>query len=526
MWNRRARQERPGPLRRGLRFAAGAVAERLVPGGTKADACAALDAMDVPCAVTGPLGMLHLANNAYGALCGDGRAMVAPRELIGAGADNAPALYRLLRAARQGVEGRERIVLGEAPFEVRLMSEPGRAIWLFQLADSDDEPAAETIAPPLDPQAAKLLAIGQLAGGVAHDFNNLLTAILGYGDLLLARHPVGDPSFNDLMQIQQTANRAASLTRQLLAFSRRQVLHTRPVSLIDSLAETAHLLSRMLGERITLDIRHDRSLWRVSIDPTQLEQVILNLAVNARDAMEEGGTLTIRTQNIEAGRVPVPDAQGDFVLVEVADTGHGIEKEHLSRIFDPFFTTREAGKGTGLGLSTVHGIVHQMDGHIRVASEPGQGTRFSIYLPRYRGEGAAGSSTPVSAPLAAPPAQDMTGSGTILLVEDEDVVRTFAARALSSRGYEVIEARNGEEALSLFDESDVDLVISDVIMPGISGPDLVAGLRERRPSLKAIFVSGYTNEVLASRPEFARARFLTKPFSLKALAAAVKAELG
>lgn len=538
-------REKQGFFRRNLKLAAGIVAARLVPRGTRADIFAALDATGVPTVVTGPLGAVHLTSRAYNDLCGGG-ASVSPQVLIGPSAENAGALYRLLRAARRGEDLSERVTLQAGDFNVRLLAAPGRVIWTFDRAGDpagnhagagSADPGGTEVAPlaQLDPQAAKLLAIGQLAGGVAHDFNNLLTAILGYCSLLIARHPVGDPSFNDLMQIQQTANRAANLTRQLLAFSRRQVLRTRPVSLIDTLADTAHLISRMLGERIALDIRHDRALWLVNIDPTQLEQVIINLAVNARDAMPDGGRLEIHTRNILAGSAPPVDGEnavGDFVRVEVADTGCGMTADQLTRIFEPFFTTKEAGQGTGLGLSTVHGIVHQMGGYIDVTSEPGVGTCFSIHLPRYREKVeeahdvmpsiAASASDLVKSTVY----RDLTGNETVLLVEDEDAVRAFAARALSSRGYDVIEARDGEEALEIFAAHDISLVVSDVVMPGISGPDLVAEMKRHQPGIKAIFVSGYTDEVLAARPEFARTRFLMKPFSLRDLVAAVKSELG
>ncbi|MCA1909577.1 MAG: PAS domain-containing protein, partial [Magnetospirillum sp.] len=373
-------------------------------------------------------------------------------------------------------------------------------------------------------QSQKMQAMGQLAGGVAHDFNNLLTAMIGFCDLLLQRHGAGDPSFADIMQIRQNANRAASLVRQLLAFSRRQALQPRLLNVTDALADLSTLLRRLLGETIELKLVHGRQLGLVRVDPGQFDQVIINLAVNARDAMPGGGTLTIRTNSVTVDqpvqRGPELMPAGQYVLIEVADTGTGIAREHLGRIFEPFFSTKEVGAGTGLGLSTVYGIVRQTDGFVVVDSEVGQGATFAIYLPRIEAE-------PASEPkklAAAPESTDLTGSGTILLVEDEDAVRMFGSRALKNKGYKVIEARSGEQALDVLRSEDgIDVLISDVVMPGMDGVTLAKLVRMERPGIKLILISGYSEDVARNGidPD-AGIHFLPKPFSLKQLAEAVK----
>jgi two-component system cell cycle sensor histidine kinase/response regulator CckA len=375
-------------------------------------------------------------------------------------------------------------------------------------------------------QSQKMQAMGQLAGGVAHDFNNLLTAMIGFCDLLLQRHGAGDPSFADIMQVKQNANRAASLVRQLLAFSRRQALQPRLLNVTDALAELSNLLRRLLGETIELRMTHGRGLGLVRVDPGQFDQVIINLAVNARDAMPGGGALTIRTNPVHVDqpvqRGPELMPAGDYVLIEVIDTGTGIGKENLGRIFEPFFSTKEVGAGTGLGLSTVYGIVRQTDGFVFVESEPGQGAAFSIYLPRIDAEPAAETRRP--AHQAEPAGADLTGSGTILLVEDEDAVRLFGARALRNKGYTVIEARSGEQAMEVLNGGDpISVLISDVVMPGMDGVTLARFVRMERPAIKVILISGYSEDVARDGidPD-AGIHFLPKPFSLKQLAGAVK----
>jgi two-component system cell cycle sensor histidine kinase/response regulator CckA len=374
-------------------------------------------------------------------------------------------------------------------------------------------------------QSMKMQAVGQLAGGVAHDFNNLLTAMVGFCDLLLLRHKPGDPSFADIMQIKQNANRAANLVRQLLAFSRQQTLQPKVLDLTDVIAEISHLLRRLIGANIELAIVHDRDLRLVRADQGQIEQVIINLAVNARDAMPGGGKLTIRTRNVALaepivrGEEKVP--AGDHVAITVEDAGTGIAPEHLPRIFEPFFSTKAVGSGTGLGLSTVFGIVKQTGGFIFVDSTVGKGTTFTIYLPAWREQrdAAAVSAKPVAR------VRDLTGAGTVLLVEDEDAVRLFGARALRNKGYKVVEAANGEAALELLgaQEQSIDLMVTDVVMPQMDGTQLIRIARERRPQLKIVCISGYAEETFRQRLDTATdIHFLPKPFTLDQLAGKVK----
>ncbi len=380
-------------------------------------------------------------------------------------------------------------------------------------------------------QSQKMQAVGQLAGGIAHDFNNVLTAIIGFSDLLLANHRPTDPAFQDIMNIKQNANRAAGLVRQLLAFSRQQRLRPQVLSLNDVLAELTILLGRLLGEKTKLDLKHGRDLWLVKADLHQFEQVVINLAVNARDAMPDGGKLTIRTENVterETEQLGYKGMEpGEYVLCEVTDTGTGMPPEVMEKIFEPFFSTKEVGKGTGLGLSTVYGIIKQTGGYVYPLSDgAGQGTTFRIYLPRHVGkeveEPAEAEDVGAEKKSAS---NDLTGSGTILLVEDEEAVRSFAARALEGRGYKVLQAGTGAEALEVFEEYDgeVDLVISDVVMPEMDGPTLLNKLRELGQDIRFIFISGYAEEAFKKNLEGEESfSFLPKPFSLKELAAAVK----
>ena len=377
-------------------------------------------------------------------------------------------------------------------------------------------------------QGQKMQAVGQLAGGVAHDFNNVLTAIIGFSDLLLAKHRPTDPAFADIMNIKQNANRAANLVRQLLAFSRRQTLRPEVLSMTDVLSDLGNLLGRLLGEKVELKVVHGRDLGSVKVDVNQFEQVVINLAVNARDAMPDGGVLTVRTsnvsetesRNVKPGLMP----EGEYVLCEVIDTGSGMSQEVLDKIYEPFFSTKEVGKGTGLGLSTVYGIIKQTGGFVFCDSELGKGTTFSIYLPRHA-ETAEEVAEAKRVEEEEDTRADHTGQGTILLVEDEDAVRSFASRALASRGYTVLEADSGETALELVEEHDgqFDLVLSDVVMPEMDGPTLLKELRARGIGTKVVFISGYAEDAfeknLEGQEDFA---FLPKPFSLKQLAGAVK----
>ena len=378
-------------------------------------------------------------------------------------------------------------------------------------------------------QSQKMQAVGQLAGGVAHDFNNMLTAIIGYSDLLLASHRPTDPSFQDIMQIKQTANRAAGLTRQLLAFSRRQTLRPEVLQIGDALSELQILLRRLLGEKVELDLRHGRDLWYVKADINQFEQVVINLVVNARDAMaERGGRVQLRTRNVAAADCAALNEKAltpaDYVLVEVEDTGPGISPELKEKIFEPFFTTKEVGKGTGLGLSMVFGIVKQSGGFVFVDSEVGKGATFRVLLPRYVPQA---SDIAVKAE-AAKPTTDYTGQGVVLLVEDEDAVRAFGVRALGSRGYTVLEAASGVEALEVVEreKGKIDLIVSDVVMPEMDGPTMFKELRKRGVKAKVIFVSGYAEEAFAKNLPEGEFGFLPKPFTLKQLIETVKQSLG
>jgi two-component system, cell cycle sensor histidine kinase and response regulator CckA len=384
-------------------------------------------------------------------------------------------------------------------------------------------------------QSQKMDMVGQLAGGIAHDFNNVLSAIMMANDFLLNAHKPTDPSFQDIMQIKQNATRAATLVRQLLAFSRRQTLRPQVLDLGDALSDLTMLLRRLIGEKVKLDLVHGRDLWPVKVDVSQFEQVIVNLAVNARDAMPDGGKLTVRTANVtseDAARLSykgMPAA--DYVRIDVADTGSGIAPDIVDKIFEPFFSTKEVGKGTGLGLSTVYGIVKQTGGFVYVDSETGKGTSFHIFLPRHRPEleaqpeAVAANGVAKEPPAEAKPRADLTGQGTILLVEDEEGLRSLNARGLRSRGYSVIEASNGIEAMEALEQKNgaVDLVVSDVVMPEMDGPTLLKTMRGRNPDLKIIFVSGYAEDAFEkSLPENQQFAFLPKPFTLSQLVAAVK----
>jgi two-component system cell cycle sensor histidine kinase/response regulator CckA len=376
-------------------------------------------------------------------------------------------------------------------------------------------------------QSQKLLAVGQLASGIAHDFNNVLTPIIGFADLLLAKMRPTDPAFADVMNIKQNANRAANLVRQLLAFSRKQTLQPKVHVLTEALSDLGNLLGRVLGEKVELRISHDRELGLVLADIHQFEQVIINLAVNARDAMPNGGTLTVKTYNVseEASRSIAPHLMpaGEYVACEVEDTGTGIPEHIREKIWEPFFSTKDVGKGTGLGLSTVYGIVKQTGGFIFCDSEVGKGTTFRIYLPRYYPQKA---DEPVAEEKPAEPAKrDYTGKERILLVEDEDAVRAFALRALTSRGYTVVEADSGESAIEKItgDGKGFDLIISDVVMPEMDGPTLLRELRKRGIETKFVFVSGYPGEQFEQDLEgFTGFSFMPKPFSLKQLVEKVK----
>lgn len=379
-------------------------------------------------------------------------------------------------------------------------------------------------------QSQKMQAVGQLAGGVAHDFNNLLTAIIGFSDLLLDRHGPGDPSFSDLMQVKQNANRAANLVRQLLAFSRRQTLRPTVLDVTDVLSELLELIRRLIGENIELEVKHGRRLGRVKVDQGQLEQVVINLAVNARDAMLDGGKLSIKTYNIskeESEKLNNPLlSPADFVCISVSDTGSGIPKEYRDKVFEPFFTTKDVGKGTGLGLSTVYGIVKQTGGFIFIDGEEGEGVTFNVYLPLFIEDKNETIEQPVISEERV--RRDISGRGRIMVVEDEDAVRMFATRALTKKGYTVLEADCGEKALEILDQESepIDLMISDVVMPAMDGTALAEKVLEKYPGTKIILISGYAEEAFRKKMEPGKFSFLPKPFSLIQLGEQVKEALG
>lgn len=378
-------------------------------------------------------------------------------------------------------------------------------------------------------QSQKMQAIGQLAGGVAHDFNNLLTAISGHCDLLLLRHDQGDADYADLIQINQNANRAAALVGQLLAFSRKQNLRPEILDLRNTLADLTHLLNRLVGERVTLTLNNDPVLPSIRADKRQLEQVLMNLVVNARDAMPDGGEIRVTTETIELteplarDRVVVP--VGKFVSVTVTDEGIGIAQDKLQKVFEPFFTTKRTGEGTGLGLSTAYGIVKQSGGYIFVDSTEGVGTTFTLMFPAH---GLATEQVAVAAEGGRPDLPEVEHSGVVLLVEDEAPVRSFATRALKMRGFTVMEAASGEEALEILDSDRpaVDVFVSDVIMPGIDGPSWVRQARENYPNVPVIFVSGYAEDSFSDdQARIDNSSFLPKPFSLSDLTEAVQARV-
>lgn len=371
-------------------------------------------------------------------------------------------------------------------------------------------------------QAQKMEAIGRLAGGVAHDFNNLLTSIVGHADLMLLELRPEDPLVGDIREIKKAADRAADLTRQLLAFSRKQILQPRIVNLNQVIADMKKMLRRLIGEDIELETNLAPDLGLVLVDPGQIDQVVMNLVVNARDALPRGGKLTISTAQAEITAADVPryigSKPGSYVLLEVRDNGLGMSEEVQSHVFEPFFTTKELGKGTGLGLSTVYGIVKQSNGYIWVESALGEGTAFRIYLPRLEGQAVA-ESRPEKA------ASSCRGTETILLVEDNDLVRRLARSVLEQFGYRVLEARNGEEAYRLGRgyEERIDLLLTDVVMPGRSGQTLAGQIREMRPETEVLFMSGYSEESTLNQGTLRGGRhFLQKPFSPQELGQRVR----
>lgn len=465
-------------------------------------------------------------NPALKAVAGGGHVGQAFGELIEA-ASRADAQPRVAASANGG-----------PPLEVRLAHDPTRIAhlyltrtdgrWVAYLVDVSEQKQIELQLS----QSQKMQAIGQLAGGVAHDFNNLLTAVFMQLDVLAARHPVGDPSYEGLNEIRQISTRAADLVRKLLAFSRKQTVQREILDLGELISEFEVLLRRVLYEDVKLATEYGRNLPQVRVDRGQLETAVMNLAVNARDAVRAhgGGAVKIRTARVtqeQARDMGYPMAQGDQALIEVSDDGPGIPPEVMDKIFDPFFTTKPVGEGTGLGLATVYGIVKQSDGWISVDSRPGEGAAFRIFLPVHH-EAAVMQAAP--APLAPkrPAARDLSGAGRILFVEDEDAVRGVAAKLLRARGYEVIEAASGEEALDLAEThaGEIDLMISDVVMPGMQGPELLKQARQYLRGAPVMFISGYAESEFSDLLEGeSNVSFLPKPIDIKTLAERVKLEL-
>ncbi len=438
---------------------------------------------------------------------------------------------------------RRRLIRGETRSNdllMRLLRRDGKVVWvyannsvvqdaagtpLYYLAYIRDVSERKVLEEQLR-QAQKMEAVGQLAGGVAHDFNNLLTAIIGNAELLLRTIDLEDRRRLDVLEINRAAHRAATLTRQLLAFSRKQVLQPRIVDLNGVVAELTAMLGRIIGEHVELRLQLEPALGRVLADPGQLEQVITNLAVNARDAMPSGGTLTIRTANVDPSEVPPsrPESSpllGPLVELSVSDDGVGMDERTQARLFEPFFTTKELGRGTGLGLATAYGIVRQSGGHIRVSTRLHHGSTFSIYLPMAEG-------TPEPGMEAGGWSDMPRGSGTILVVEDEDAVRYLACRVLRGNGYRVLEAGDPAGALRIVREQEqpVDLLVTDIVMPGMSGPALAERLVAAWPALRVLYITGYAEEAIERQGALpAGGALLEKPFTAQQLADSVRQAL-
>jgi signal transduction histidine kinase/CheY-like chemotaxis protein len=422
-------------------------------------------------------------------------------------------------------DGSYRVLEGLA---TNLLADPAVAGIVINARDVSERQQAEQALRERDEQlrqAQKMEAIGRLAGGVAHDFNNLLTVINGYSEFLLGRLEAGDPRHAYAKSIRDAGEHAADLTRQLLAFGRKQLLRPSVLNLNAIVGDAERILRRVIGEDIALVCRLDPQVGGVKADAHQLNQVLMNLCANARDAMPEGGTLTISTANdsveVEVAGVGAYVAPGEYVTLAVGDTGHGMDQATQQLVFEPFFTTKEQGKGTGLGLATVYGIVRQSGGHIAIESVPDQGTTFRVYLPRM--------AQPVAEETAAPSAPALGGTETILLVEDESAVRRVAVTALESYGYAVIEAADADEACRLYNgrAEPIHLLLTDVVMPGMNGVELAKRLRTLDPQLKVVFVSGYADSVILRHGALdAGASFVQKPYRPALLASKIREVLG
>ena len=489
---------------------------------------ALLDMMPIGLALVDRDGRFLTMNQAFRTAAGMKGKAVYPGDLV-AKEDKAAVADAVRRNARgPAMSGDIAVRLTRDPKEPVALTIAGlrglgdAAVLLLLKDNSEEAKLKRQIA-----QATKMQAVGQLAGGVAHDFNNILTAIIGHCDLMLMRHTPGDSDYDDIQQIKSNSNRAAGLTRQLLAFSRQQTLRPQVLQLPDVVSEVSHLLKRLLGETVILVVKHGRNLGSIRADPGQLEQVIINLAVNARDAMASkgGGTVTIQTYAVRADQVAELGSEilpiADYTALSVSDTGCGIPANVLGKVFEPFFTTKEVGKGTGLGLSTVYGIVKQSGGFIFADSKVDEGTRFIIYLPVHQAEEPAKARRETKGGD-----NELWGTGTVLLVEDEPMVRTVAERALTRHGYSVVTANNGQEALEILDRGDeFALLISDVVMPEMDGPTMVREARKSRPDLPVLFMSGYAEEQLRKSIDIDKVAFLPKPFSVQELAEAARKAL-
>jgi two-component system cell cycle sensor histidine kinase/response regulator CckA len=453
--------------------------------------------------VTAPDERIVYSNAAAAALFGlNEKGLLGKRwtSLLSAPTDGNDALRRALRP-----DGTER------PVECKLatLQPNGEALSIVVLRDVSERQRYEERLRATQ----RMEAIGKLAGGIAHDFNNVLSAIIGNAEFAKHSLPADSPAIEDLDELRVSADRAAALTRQLLAFSRRQVIEPIRVDVNELSRQTERMLARLLGEDIEIEQVLAKGLWAVEIDPSQLEQVLLNLAVNARDAMPKGGQLTIETQNVTldddyAREHPEVDA-GDYVLLAVSDTGTGMSEEVRVRVFEPFFTTKPVGQGTGLGLATVYGIVKQAGGHIWVYSEPGKGTTFKIYLPRVDGDAQ-------SLPGRRPSQRPVGGTERVLVVEDEAPVRRLLVRTLNGAGYTVIEAANGADALLKLSSADgqLDLLVTDVVMPQMGGRELAKKVLEKHPDLPVLYLSGYTENAIVHHGVLdAGLVFLQKPFT-------------
>lgn len=504
----------------------------LLPGVEKAerepDGWAFFDEMPVPLLKLSRDGVVELSNRPARDLLGTDKCkdMVLGDLMEGLGrsisdwlddaaANRGTVHSEFLRVKREDSEVFVQVTLNRA-------TEDGKTVLIAVLSDATELKSLEA----QFVQSQKMQAIGQLAGGVAHDFNNLLTAISGHCDLLLLRHDEGDADYSDLVQINQNANRAAALVGQLLAYSRKQTLRPEVMDLRDALSDLTHLLNRLVGEKVTLSLSHDPMLSAIRADKRQLEQVLMNLVVNARDAMPDGGDIRIETQNLVLSEPMHRDravvAPGRYVSVEVIDEGTGIAADKLQKVFEPFFTTKRTGEGTGLGLSTAYGIIKQTGGFIFVDSTPGEGTRFQLLLPAHD---VVEERTVAESPETA---VDATAQGVVLLVEDEAPVRAFASRALQLRGFTVLEAESAEDALELLEDEglDVDVFVTDVVMPGIDGPSWVQKALKSRPDVNVVFVSGYAEETFGdTQAKIPNSVFLPKPFSLTELTETVQRQL-